>query len=174
MLASGVSALLLGCLVLAANADSRSHQGTCKGTNRTTPSGPPVVSYRREGGLAGGAGPSLVVSRDRRATVTNGLCEARFKLKPGAWSRLREALRSADLPAIAGDYPASDGSADMFTYVIEAGRSTVRITDAVRPELEEVMRDLRPLLDALARTVRIGELRMPPCGSDRVAQGTTR
>jgi hypothetical protein len=107
--------------------------------------------------------------------VTDGLCEAKFTLKPGAWSRLREALRSADLPAIAGDYPASDGSADMFTYVIEAGRSTVRITDAVRPEHEEVKRDLRPLLDALARTVRIGELRMPSsCAGGRDAQGSTR
>jgi hypothetical protein len=107
--------------------------------------------------------------------VTDGLCETRFTLKPGAWSRLREALRKADLPAIAGDYPAADGAADMFTYVIEAGRSTVRITDAVRPEHEEVMRDLRPLLEALGRTVRIGEQRMPAsCGRDRVAQGATR
>lgn len=107
--------------------------------------------------------------------MTDGLCEARFTLKPGAWSRLRLALRSADLPAIAGNYPASDGSADMFTYVIEAGRSTVRITDAVRPEHEEVMRDLRPLLEALNRTVRIGELRIPaPCGGGRAAQVATR
>jgi hypothetical protein len=137
----------------------------------TTPARPPVVSYRREGGIAGGAGPSLVVSRDRRATLTDGVCKARFTLKLGAWNRLREALRNADLPTIAGDYPAQDGAADMFTYTIEAGGDTVRITDVVRQEHEEVMQSLRPLFDALNRTVLIGTRRMPPSCT---AQATTR
>jgi hypothetical protein len=141
----------------------------------TTPPRAPLVSYHREGGIAGGAGPFLVVSRDRGATVTDGLCQARFTLKPGAWSRLREALRSADLPAIAGDYFPPEPVPDGITYVIEAGRSTVRIAIPSPPEHEQVMRRLEPLLDALARTVRIGELRMPSsCGGGRDAQGATR
>jgi len=161
-----VCAILLGGLVLAAGADGRGegcNPKTVKGTE-TSPSRPPVVSYRREGGLVGGMGPFVVVSKDRRATVTDGACTARFRLKPGSWNRLRAALRDADLPANAGDYPPPDGAADMFTYTIEAGRDTVRITDAVRPEHEEVKRDLQPLLEAMSRTVLIGMQRMPqPC-----------
>jgi hypothetical protein len=133
----------------------------------TTSSRSPVVFYRQEGGI-GGPRPSLVVSKGRRATVTFGRCTARFALRVRAWNRLRVALRGADLHAIAGDYPPPTNGADFITYVIKAGRNTVRIASPPRPEHEEVMRDLRPLLKVLNRTVSAGKQRMPPsCKSNR-------
>lgn len=119
-----------------------------------------LVSYRQEGGL-GGPRPSLVVSRGRRARVTLGGCTAKFALRRGPWNKLRAALGEADLPTIAGDYPPPKGSADEITYVIKAGKNTVRIAPAPEPENEEVMRDLRALLKALNKTVSAGERRMP-------------
>ena len=122
------------------------------------------VSYRQEGGI-GGPRPSLVVSKDRSARVTLGRCTAKFALQPAAWSRLRAALRGAHLHAVAGDYPPPNGSADEITYVIKAGRNTVRIAPA--PENEKTMRDLRPLLKVLNKTVSAGKRRMPSsCGRD--------
>lgn len=122
---------------------------------------PTLVSYRQEGGI-GGPRPSLVVSREHGATVTSGRCTAKFGLQLGAWNRLRAALREADMHAIAGSYPPPKGSADEITYVIKAGRDTVRIAPAPQPEYEEVMRHLRPLLKVLNKTVSIGEQRMSP------------
>jgi hypothetical protein len=119
-----------------------------------------LVSYRQEGGI-GGPRPSLVVSRDRSARVTLGRCTAKFALQPAAWSGLRAALRGAHLHAIAGDYPPPKGSADVITYVIKAGRNTVRIAPAPKPENEKAMRDLRPLLKVLNKTVSAGKRRMP-------------
>jgi hypothetical protein len=130
-----------------------------------TPKVPPgprpgvLVSYRQIGGI-GGPRPSLVVSKDRRAKVTLGACTTKFALSPAAWSKLRAALRGAHLRAIAGNYPAPKGSADMITYVIKAGGEVVRIAPP-QPEHKKVMRDLRPLLKALNRTVLAGERRMP-------------
>jgi hypothetical protein len=124
-----------------------------------------VVRYRHEGGI-GGPRPSLVVSTDRRATVTFGRCRARLALRPRAWSRLGAALRAADLRAIAGDYSAR-GVPDALTYVVKAGRYTVRIAPGARPEYEAVMRDLKPLLEVLDKTVSAGKRRMPAsCGSN--------
>jgi len=134
-----------------------------------------LVSYRQEGGI-GGPRPSLVVSKDRWARVTLGGCRAKFALRPAAWSRLRAALRGAHLHAIAGDYPPPKGSADVITYVIKAGRSTVRIAPAPEPENEEVMRDLRPLLKVLNKTVSAGKRRMPSScksNSTRATRSTT-
>jgi hypothetical protein len=64
--------------------------------------------------------------------------------------------------AIAGNYPPPKGAADEITYVIKAGRNTVRIAPGPQPKYEEVMRDLEPLLKALDRTVSAGEQRMSP------------
>ena len=119
-----------------------------------------LVSYRQEGGI-GGPRPSLVVSKDRSARVTLGRCTAKFALQSAVWSRLRAALRGARLHAIAGDYPPPKGSADAITYVIKAGRSTVSIAPSPEPENEEAMRDLRPLLKVLNKTVSAGKRRMP-------------
>lgn len=131
-----------------------------------------VVSYRQDGGI-GGPRPSLVVSKGRKATVTFGRCTTRFALRLREWSRLRAALRDADLPAIAGDYPPPTGSADMIVHVIEAGRSTVRIALPPQPEHEEVVRATRPLLEVLNRTVSAGKRRMPSsCNSNRRARGS--
>jgi hypothetical protein len=118
-----------------------------------------LVSYRQTGGI-GGPRPSLVVSKDRRARVTLGGCSAEFALRPAAWRRLRAALRGAHLHAIAGNYPAPKGSADVITYVIKAGGEVVRIAPP-QPEHKEVMRALRPLLKVLNRTVSTGKRRMP-------------
>jgi hypothetical protein len=133
-----------------------------------TPSRPHVlVSYRQEGGI-GGPRPALVVSRDRQARVTLGRCTAKFELRLRAWRKLRAALRGAHLHAIAGNYPAPKGSADVITYVIRAGGDTVRIAPVTERENEEVMRDLEPLLKVLNKTVSTGERRMPPsCKSSR-------
>jgi hypothetical protein len=73
---------------------------------------------------------------------------------------LRAALRAADLRAIAGDYPAR-GAPDALTYVIKAGRYTVRIAPGARPEYEAVMRELKPLLRVLDKVVSAGKQRMP-------------
>jgi hypothetical protein len=126
----------------------------------------PLVTYRQEGGI-GGPRPSLIVSKDRRARVTLGGCSERFALRRGQWNVLREALEHAHLHAIAGDYPAPEGYADTITYVIRAGGERVRIA-LPQPGNEEVMRDLRPLLKALNKTVSAGERRMPSsCGGSR-------
>lgn len=125
-----------------------------------------LVSYRQEGGI-GGPRPSLVVFKDRRAKVTLGGCTAKFALPPAAWSKLRAALRGARLHAIAGNYPAPKGSADMITYVIKASGEVVRIAPP-QPEHEEVMRDLRPLLNVLNKLMSAGKRQMPShCKSSR-------
>jgi hypothetical protein len=125
-----------------------------------------LVSYRQEGGI-GGPRPSLVVFKDRRARVTLGGCTAKFSLRPADWSRIQAALRGARLHAIAGNYPAPKGSADMITYVIKAYGEVVRIAPP-QPEHKEVMRDLRPLLKVLNKLVSAGERRMPSsCKSSR-------
>lgn len=120
-----------------------------------------LVSYRQEGGIAGD-GPSLVVSKDRRARVSVGDCTARFKLKRGAWRAMRAAIRDARIRTIAGDYPPPDGAADMITFVVETRAGTVRIAPAAQPANEDVMRKLRPLLKVLNKTVAAGERRMAP------------
>lgn len=126
-----------------------------------------VVAYRQEGGI-GGPRPSLIVSGDRKARVTLGRCAAKFPLRRRAWNRLRAALRGADLPAIAGDYPPPKNSADVITYVIKAGRNTVRIAPAAEPGYDEVMRDLEPLLKVLNKVISAGERRMAKsCKSNR-------
>jgi hypothetical protein len=89
-----------------------------------------------------------------------GGCTAKFALRLRAWRKLRAVLRSAHLHAIAGSYPPPKGSADVITYVIKASDEVVRIAPP-QPEHEEVMRDLRPLLEVLDRTVSVGERRMP-------------
>jgi hypothetical protein len=129
-----------------------------------------LVSYRQEGGI-GGPRPSLVVFKDRRARVRLGGCTAKFSLRPVAWRRLRAALRGAHLHAIAGDYPAPKGSADMITYVIKASGEVVRIAPP-QPEHEDVMRNLRPLLKVLNRTVSAGERRMPSSCKSNSARAT--
>jgi hypothetical protein len=118
-----------------------------------------VVRYRHKGGI-GGPRPSLVILTDRRATVRFGRCRARLAFGPRKWSRLRAALRTADLRAIAGDYPAR-GAPDAITYVIKSGRYIVRIAPGTRPEYEAVMRELTPLLKILDRIVSAGKQRMP-------------
>lgn len=120
-----------------------------------------LVSYRQEGGIAGD-GPSLVVSKGRRARVSLGRCTAKFELKPGAWRGLRAALGDARIHTIAGDYPPPEGAADVITYVIKTRAGTVRIAPAAQPANEEVMRELRPLLKVLNKTVAAGERRMAP------------
>jgi hypothetical protein len=137
-----------------------------------TPKVPPpsrprvLVSYRQEGGV-GGPRPSLVVTKDRRARVTLGGCTEKFALGHRIWNMLRAALRGAHLHAIAGNYPPLKGSADAITYVIRASGEVVRIAPP-QPEHEEVMRDLRPLLKVLNKTVSAGERRMPSsCKSSR-------
>ena len=120
-----------------------------------------LISYRQEGGI-GGPRPSLVVSRNRKARVSLGRCTAKFELGPGAWRGLRAALGDADIQAIAGDYPPLAGSADVITNVIETGAGTVRIAPASQPANEAVMRQLRPLLKVLNKTVSAGNRRMPP------------
>jgi trimeric autotransporter adhesin len=120
-----------------------------------------LVSYRLEGGI-GGPRPALVVYRDRGARVTLRGCTAKFELRLRAWRKLRAALRDAHLHAIAGNYPAPNGSADVITYVIMVGPDAVRIAPASQPENEAVMRDLEPLLKVLGKMVSGGERRMPP------------
>ncbi len=115
-----------------------------------------VVFYRQEGGI-GGPQPSLVVFPARRARVTLGRCTTKFELHPKAWRQLRAVLRHTHLHALAGNYPAPNGSADVISYVIRAGRDTVRIAPAPHQENEEVMRDLEPLLKVLSNTVLAGE-----------------
>lgn len=127
----------------------------------------PVVLYRQEGGI-GNPRPSLVVLGNRWTRVSLGHCRAKFRLPRSAWRRLRVALRSVDIGAIAGDYPPPSGAADLITYVVKTSAGTVRVTPASRPDDEEVMRALRPLLNVLDRTVAIGERRMPSsCKSNR-------
>ncbi|MGB7587560.1 MAG: hypothetical protein WBM00_02510 [Solirubrobacterales bacterium] len=89
-----------------------------------------------------------------------GGCTAKFALGHRIWNRLRAALKGAHLHAIAGNYPPPKGSADVITHVIKAGGDVVRIAPP-QPEHKEVMRDLRPLLKALNKTVSAGERRMP-------------
>jgi len=125
-----------------------------------------VVSYRQEGGI-GNPRPSLVVLGYRWARVTLGRCKSKFRLPRPAWQRLRVALRKADIPAIAGNYPPQRG-ADLITYVIKTRAGTVRVTPASQSDNEDVMRALRPLLNVLDRTVSAGERRIPPtCKSNR-------
>jgi hypothetical protein len=118
-----------------------------------------LVSYRQHGGT-GGPRPALVVFEDRAAKATFGGCAAKFTASRTLWRKLRGRLRRADLPAIAGDYPAPRGSADRITHVIKAGGSTVRIA---LPQMghEGVVRHLRPLLKVLNRLVSVGKRRMP-------------
>lgn len=117
-----------------------------------------LLSYRQKGGIAGPR-PSLVVSKNRWARVSQGSCTARFRLKPGAWRGLRAALRRARIGSIAGDYLPQRG-ADIITYVIKAHAGTVRIAPGAGPQGEEAMRKLGPLLKALDRTVSAGERKM--------------
>jgi hypothetical protein len=122
-----------------------------------------LLSYRQKGGIAGPR-PSLVVSKNRWARVSQGGCTARFRLQPGAWRGLRAALRRARIGSIAGDYLPQRG-ADIITYVIRAHAGTVRIAPGAGPQGDEAMRKLGPLLKALDRTVSAGERRMAPsCG----------
>jgi hypothetical protein len=131
------------------------------------PSRPRVlVSYRQEGGI-GGPRPSLVVTKDRRASATFGGCTVKFALGHRIWNRLRAALKGAHLHTIAGSYPPPKGSADEITYVIKANGEVVRIAPP-QPEHEEVMRDLRPLLKVLNKLVSAGKRQMPShCKSSR-------
>jgi hypothetical protein len=124
-----------------------------------------LVSYNQEGGV-GGPRPSLVVFKDRRARVTLGGCEAKLALRPPAWRRLRAVLRRAHLRALAGDYPAPVGSADLITHVIRSRTGTVRIA-LPQPERSEVARSLRPLLGALEGLASAGERRMPSSCAQR-------
>ncbi len=125
-----------------------------------------LVSYRLEGGI-GGPRPSLVVFKNRRARLTLGGCTAKFALPPAAWSKLRAALKGAHLHAIAGNYPAPKGSADVITYVIKARGEVVRIAPP-QPEHKRVMRDLRPLLNDLNKLVSAGKRPIPShCKSSR-------
>ena len=124
-----------------------------------------LVAYSQEGGI-GGPRPSLVVFKDRRARVTLGRCEAKLALRPPAWRRLRAALRRAHLRALAGDYPAPKGSADLITHVIRSRTGTVRIV-LPHPERSEVARSVRPLLGALEGLASAGERRMPSSCAQR-------
>jgi len=145
----GAVAFLLICLVAVA-ASAPGERGR---------SADVVVSYREEGGI-GGPRPSLVLREGRRAKVRLGGCTERFRVRRRPWKRLRAALRAADLPANAGDYPPPEGSADMITYVVSAGGHTVRIAPGGTPEYDEVMHDLEPPLAALNRVVAAGKRRM--------------
>jgi hypothetical protein len=153
VLASGVLALLFACLPASSGAVS----APCGAAGESHPR--VLVSYCQEGGI-GAPLPSLIISKGRKATVTRGGCTAKFALRRRAWKGLRAALKRADLPTIAGDYPPPNGAADMIIDVITAGRSTVRIAPAAEPRYEEVMRALKPLLRVLDRTVSAGERRI--------------
>jgi hypothetical protein len=118
-----------------------------------------LVSYRQEGGI-GGPRPSLFVSKDHGARVSLGQCTASFELNPGVWTRLRAALKDAQIQTIAGVYPPSEGAADVITYVIKTRAGTVRIAPTSQPANEEVVRQLRPLLRVLNKTISAGEQRM--------------
>lgn len=146
-------ALLVACLP----ANGAMVGGPCSAAGESHPH--VLVSYCQEGGI-GAPLPSLVVSKGRKATVTRAGCTAKFPLRRGSWKRLRAALKRADLPAIAGNYPPPAGAADMIIDVIAAGRNTVRIAPAAEPRYEEVMRSLEPLLGVLDRTVSAGERRI--------------
>jgi hypothetical protein len=126
----------------------------------------PLLSYREEGGI-GGPRPSLAVSKQALATLRLGDCSASFGLGSRLWRRLGAALRSVDLPSIAGNYPPPDGSADMITYVVRSGGNEVRI--APDPRYEKVLAQIEPLLAVLGQTVARGNRKLPAsCASNRV------
>jgi hypothetical protein len=80
---------------------------------------------------------------------------------------LRAALSDAQIHTVAGVYPPPEGAADVITYVIKTHAGTVRIAPTSQPANEEVMRQLRPLLKVLNKTVSAGEQRMSPsCKSE--------
>jgi hypothetical protein len=129
-----------------------------------------LISYREEGGI-GGPRPSLTVSKQARATLRLGACSTGFKLQPRLGRRLRAALESADLASIAGNYPPSEGSADVITYVVRSDGHEVSIASAPLPEYEAVLAQLEPLLEILGRTAATGKRRLPPgCASNRSGQ----
>lgn len=119
-----------------------------------------LVTYREEGGLGGPRG-SLIVSAHRRAMVTvNGgrvpvtRHLARFRLSASLWRRLRATLRRAGMHALAGNHLPPTPIPDAITYVVSAGRNTVRTSDGAIP------RRMEPLLEVLRRIVAIGERRL--------------
>lgn len=126
----------------------------------------PSLKYREEGGI-GGPKPSLLVSKRARAMLQLGGCSIGFGLQRRLWSRLRAALRQADLPSISGDYPPPSGTADVMTYVVSSAGNEVRI--APDPQYEKVLAQIEPLLAALGQVVARGERRLPArCSSNRV------
>ena len=118
-----------------------------------------LVTYRQQGGI-GGPRPSLVAFKNRSTRVTFGGCAAKLVASPALWQKLRGALRGANLPAIAGDYPPPKGSADLITHVIKADGAVVRIA-LPQPGHEEVVQRLLPLLKVLNRLVSVGRRHMP-------------
>jgi hypothetical protein len=128
-----------------------------------------LLSYREEGGI-GGPRPSLVVSKQARATLRLGSCSTSFGLGTRLWRRLRATLKGASLGSIAGDYPPPKGSADMITYVVRAGGHEVSI--APDPRYEQVLAQIEPLLAVLGQTVAKGKRKLPAgCASNRTGGG---
>jgi hypothetical protein len=126
----------------------------------------PSLKYRVEGGI-GGLKPSLLVLGRARAMLRLGGCSLGFGLQRRLWSRLRAALRRADLRSISGDYPPPSGTADVVTYVVSSAGNEVRI--ALDPRYEKVQAQIEPLLAALGQVVARGERRLPArCSSNRV------
>lgn len=78
----------------------------------------------------------------------------RFRLSARLWRRLRATLRHADMQALAGSHLPATPIPDAITYVVTAGRNTVRTSDGAIP------RRLEPLLKVLRRIVTIGERRL--------------
>lgn len=89
-----------------------------------------------------------------------GRCTAKLTVRPPAWRELRAALRHADLRAVAADYPAPPGAADLIVHVVRTRAGAVRIA-LPNPEHRKVARRLQPLLKDLNKLVSAGERRMP-------------
>lgn len=149
---TAVTALVL---VLVSACSDGSRDETAKG------GADPLVSYGREGGIRFQSS-ILVVSREGDATLRSEGCTARFRLGAASWRRLRKGLKRTELSALAGDYPAPSGAADVITETIVVGRNMVRIGDSSSFR-GNARQELAPLLGVLGEILAEGErhLRSP-------------